>query len=88
MESPAHENLVITLHLISLNLVVGNTNPSYMTLIGTIRETEVVVVIDLRASHDFISTIMVKTLNINVISIGDFSVLLGIGVLIEGTQVC
>lgn len=73
---------------ISLNSVVGLSNPKTMKLKGLIGEKEVVVMIDPGATHNFIALGVVKELNIEVTESGSFGVSLGNGDAVRGSGVC
>lgn len=62
IEVPKTETEEANPPLVSLNPVVGFTNPHAMKMVGSIGAKEVVVMIDLRAMHNFISTCTVTSL--------------------------
>lgn len=62
---------------ISLNSVVGFTNPCTMKLLATINGKEVVVMVDLGANHNFLSTTTATTLNIPITPTDEFGISLG-----------
>lgn len=65
---------------ISLNSVVGLTNPKTIKMEGEIQGTPVVVMIDPGATHNFISDETVKKLGIRVTPTKEFGVSLGTGI--------
>lgn len=73
---------------VSLNSVVGISNPKTMKLKGIIGELEVVVMIDPGATHNFISKEMVNAAGIVLSNDGAFGVSLGNGESIRGEGVC
>lgn len=73
---------------VSLNSVIGLTNPKTMKLRGFIGNGEVVVMIDPGATHNFVSLEKVKELGIPVTDSGQFVVSLGNGEAIRGSGVC
>ena len=62
---------------LSLNLVVGIATPKTMKLRGRVMDQEVVVLIDCRASHNFISADLVTRLGIPFVDSHNFGVLMG-----------
>lgn len=73
---------------VTLNSVVGLSNPKTMKLLGVIEGKEVVVMIDPGATHNFISIKTIEELNIPVRESGNFGVSLGNGESVRGTGVC
>lgn len=73
---------------VSLNSVVGLSNPKTMKLIGKIADKEVVVMIDPGATHNFVSLKAVEELAIPVAASGGFGVSLGNGDAVEGSGMC
>ncbi|XP_074346704.1 uncharacterized protein LOC141685510 [Apium graveolens] len=73
---------------VSLNSVIGLTNPKTMKLKGSIGEYEVVVLIDPGATHNFVSLELVKELGIPVEPTGSFGVCLGNGDSVQGDGMC
>lgn len=73
---------------VSLNSVVGISNPKKMKLKGLLMGSEVVVLIDPGATHNFVSLEKVTELDIPVIDAGGFGVSLGNGESIKGKWVC
>lgn len=73
---------------VSLNSMIGLSNPKTMKLKGAIGDYEVVVMIDLGATHNFISMEMISELGIPVEPTGGFGVCLGNGESVRGTGMC
>lgn len=75
---------------VSLNSVIGLSNPKTMKLRGLVGNLEVVVMIDPGATHNFLSLNVIKAGGINVIPAGSFGVSLGNGeaIRIRGEGVC
>lgn len=73
---------------VSLNSVIGLSNPKTMKLRGLIREKDVVVLIDPGATHNFISLAVVSELGMEVTNSGTFGVSLGNGEAVKGMGVC
>lgn len=80
-EPPTSENPYLSHKLISL--VVGITNPCTMKLVRHLGGTEVVVMIDPGATHNFISTSTINTLKILLTSTIKFGVSFGTGVAVQ-----
>lgn len=79
---------ITTLSGICLNSVMGLTNPKSLKLKGTIAESEVVVLIDPGATHNFLSLQTINQLHIPVIPTAEFGVSLGTGKAVSGTGKC
>lgn len=73
---------------VSLNSVVGLSNPKTVKLRGLLGNSEVVVLIDPGATHNFVSLGRVAELQIPVTDSGGFGVSLGNGETVKGTGVC
>ncbi|XP_074337653.1 uncharacterized protein LOC141674849 [Apium graveolens] len=73
---------------ISLNSVVGITNPKTLKLRGEVLGKDVVVMVDPGATHNFISTNTVKKLGLSVVKTGKFGVSLGNGEMAGGEGEC
>ena len=73
---------------ISLNSVIGISNPKTLKLIGEIMGRKVVVMIDPGATHNFISTPTVQQLGLNAVKTEGFGVSLGNGDTVVGEGVC
>ena len=73
---------------ISLNSVVGITNPKTMTLMGKIGNKELVVMIVFGATNNFISNLVVQCLKIPCEKCEKFGVILGNGTEIRGQGIC
>lgn len=80
-----HEEVITE---VSLNSVVGLSNPKTMKLRGSIGDFEVVVLIDPGAMHNFISMEVIKELEILVEKTGSFGVCLGNGESVCGNGLC
>lgn len=88
--SPTEEALTeVTIHLeVSLNSVIGLSNPRIMKLKGVLRGREVVVMIDTGATQNFILLALVEELGMQLDGNGNFGVFLGNGDTIHGKGVC
>lgn len=73
---------------VSLNSVVGLSNPKTMKLLGLIGDMKVVVMVDPGATHNFLSLKVIDQLHIPVTTSGIFAVSLGNGEAIRGQGVC
>lgn len=69
---------------VSLNSVVGLSNPKTMKVRGLIGNMEVVVLVDPGATHNFLSTRVVQKGGLTVTAAGSFGVALGNGETIGG----
>lgn len=89
-EAPTEEAaLEVPLHTeVSLNSVIGLSSPKTMKLKGVLGTSEVVVMIDPGATHNFVSMEKVWELNLMVTESGRFGVVLGNGEAIRGSGVC
>ena len=81
MEIGTVENLNIEL---SINYVVGLTNPVTMKVKGKIKGTEVVVLIDCGATHNFIAENLVTSLSLPLKETSNNGVILGSGAAVKG----
>ncbi|KAL4027645.1 hypothetical protein IC575_010820 [Cucumis melo] len=79
------ENLNIEL---SINSVVGLTNPGTMKVKGKLGKEEVVVLIDCGATHNFIAEKLVEKLKLPMKETPNYGVILGSGTSIKGKGVC
>ncbi|KAA0041482.1 Beta-galactosidase [Cucumis melo var. makuwa] len=79
------ENLNIEL---SLNSVVGLTNPGIMKVKGRVGEEEVVILIDCGATHNFIAEKLVTKLGLTLQETPNYGVILGSGTAVKGKGVC
>lgn len=73
---------------VSLNSVVGLTNPKTMRLRGLLGSQEVIVLIDPGATHNFLSLGLIKAAGLEVLPTGCFGVSLGNGDAIKGEGLC
>lgn len=73
---------------VSLNSVIGLTNPKTMKLLGKIAGCEVVVMNDPGATHNFLSLATVEKLAIPVSESEGFGVSLGDGQAVRGSGIC
>ena len=80
-EDPQHLSL-------SLSSMVGLSAPHSLKIRGRIKDREVIVLIDSRASHNFISTTLVEELGLEMSQTKEFGVILGTGVEIRTFGVC
>ncbi|KAL0551119.1 hypothetical protein IC582_010201 [Cucumis melo] len=79
------ENLNIEL---SINSVVGLTNPGTMKVKGKLGEEEVVILIDCGATHNFIAEKLVDKLQLPMRETPNYGVILGSDTAIKGKGVC
>lgn len=79
---------VINLAEVSLNSVVGLTNPRTMKLKGELRGKGVVVMIDPGATHNFISKEVVSKLGIPISGGRSYEISLGNGAVVKGQGTC
>lgn len=77
-------NFELTHPEISLNSVMGITSPKTLKLLGQIEDQAVVVMIDLGATHNFISKDVVNRIGIPVTPSKSFGVSLGTGDSVQG----
>lgn len=73
---------------VSLNLVVGISNPKTMKLKGLIGSKEVIIMIDPGATHNFISLGVDAEAGLKIDSSVGFGVCLGNGVAVRGDGIC
>lgn len=73
---------------VSLNSVVGLSNPRTMKLRGKINDKDVVVLVDLGVTHNFVSLNIVGSLGLIIDDMGSFGNFLGNGDSIKGQGVC
>ena len=73
---------------LSINSVVGLSNPSTMNVKGSIKEKEVIILIDCGATHNFISTRVVEELQLATKNTSHYGVILGSGTAVKGKGVC
>ena len=79
------ENLNIEL---SINSVVGLTNPGTMKVKGKIGEEEVMILIDCGVTHNFIVEKLVTKLGLTPQETPNYRVILGSGTTVKGKEVC
>lgn len=73
---------------VCLNSVMGLTKPKTMKMLGLLQNQEVVVMIDPRATHNFISINTVEKLRLPVTATGGFGVALGNDITVQGNGEC
>ena len=73
---------------LSINSVVGLSNPGTMKVKGRIQERDVVVLIDCGATHNFVSEILVKELQLETKETANYGVILGSGTAVKGKGIC
>ena len=73
---------------LSINSVVGLSNPGTMKVKGKLLGREIIVLIDCGATHNFISESLVEELQISTKSTTNYGVILGSGTAIKGKGVC
>ena len=79
------ENMNIEL---SINSVVGLSNPGTMKVKGKIKETKVVILIDSGATDNFIAENLVTTLSLPMTETSNYEVILGSRVAVKGKGIC
>lgn len=79
------ENLNIEL---SINSVVGLTNPKTMKVKGRIREEDVVILVGCGATHNFIAEKLVKWMGLPLNETPNYGLILGSGTTTKGKGVC
>ena len=72
---------------ISLHSFLGQSSPTTTKIRGSIGKTGVVVLIDSGATHNFISPEVVQRANLQSVSQGNFTVLVGTGLQVQGSSV-
>ena len=77
-----------TVVVLSINSVVGLSNPVTMKVKGKLQGKEIIILIDCGATHNFISESLLEELKINTKSITNYGVILGSGTAIKGKGVC
>ncbi|TYJ97524.1 transposon Tf2-1 polyprotein isoform X1 [Cucumis melo var. makuwa] len=82
------EGGVNTVVELSINSVVGLTNPRTMKVRGKLQGEEIVVLIDCGATHNFISEKLVKEKKLHTKETTHYGVILGFGTTIKGKGVC
>ncbi|KAL0539536.1 hypothetical protein IC582_023751 [Cucumis melo] len=82
------EGGVNTVVELSINSVVGLTNPRTMKVRGKLQGEEIVVLIDCGATHNFISEKLVKEKKLHTKETTHYGVILGSGTMIKGKGVC
>ena len=87
-EEPEGEETQVNAAEVSLCSVVGLTNPKTMKMLGKIKGSEVRVMIDPGATHNFISLTTIARLEIPVGQEGAFRVSLGNGAVVTGKGSC
>ncbi|XP_056699529.1 uncharacterized protein [Spinacia oleracea] len=73
---------------LSINSIVGITNPKTLKLVGYIGDGEVIVMVDSGATHNFISLRAVEKLKVPITKSAGFGVSLGNGEAVKGTGIC
>ena len=73
---------------LSLNSVVGLTTPGTMKIKGTIRSKEVIILVDNRATHNFLSLELVQQLALPLTITTSYGVMMGIGISVKGKGIC
>lgn len=73
---------------VSLNSMAGWTSPKTMKLRGTLGEQQVIILIDLGATHNFISTELVNRQHLPLTETKAYGVTMGTGKTVQGSRVC
>lgn len=73
---------------LSINFVVGLSNPGTMKVKGKIKGEEVTILIDCGATHNFIFKKVVSTLQLPTKETSNYGVILGWRIVIKGKGVC
>lgn len=73
---------------LSINSVVGLSNPNTMKVQGKLQDKEVVVLVDCGVTHNFISEKLVKELQLTMRDTSNYRVILDSGTAIKGKGVC
>lgn len=73
---------------LSINSVVGLSNPRTMKVNGWLQGKEVIILVDRGATHNLISEKLVKELQLNTKDTSNYAVILGSGTTIKGKGVC
>ena len=73
---------------LSINSVVGLTNPGTMKVRGKIKDREVIILIDYGVIHNFISNKVVQELSLPTKTTSHYRVILGSGAAVKGKGVC
>lgn len=87
-EGGGEDGAQVNMAEVSLCSVVGLTTPKTMKMQGEIKGTQVVVMVDPGATHNFISTTAVEKLGIPVTGEEEFGVALGNGARVRGKGCC
>ncbi|XP_031745972.1 uncharacterized protein LOC116406393 [Cucumis sativus] len=73
---------------LSINSVVGLTNPGTMKVRGKIKDREVIILIDCGATHNFISDKVVQELSLPTKTTSHYGVILGSCAAVKGKGIC
>ncbi|KAD4585722.1 hypothetical protein E3N88_23323 [Mikania micrantha] len=73
---------------ISLNAILGNSQPTTMKVLGLLNSTEILILVDGGSTHNFISDVLVGELNLTTQSVQPFGVQIGNGDVIRCSRVC
>lgn len=73
---------------LSLNSIVGLSNPGTIKLRGTIEGTKVVILIDCGATHNFIAQKVVEEQNLPMLGTANYVVIMGTGTAVKSKGVC
>lgn len=73
---------------LSMNSVVGITSPKTIKLKGTVRDLEVIVLIDSGATHNFVSPKIIEKLGLITDGTRGYGVIMGTGLAVKGMGVC
>lgn len=73
---------------ISINIVVGFSTLGTMKIKGQVGDLDRVILVDCRATHNFISQKIVEKLNLPLLDTGHYGVIMGSGLAIKGKGMC
>lgn len=87
-ELPEAEELIEEVSELAIRFVVGFSDPDTMKIRGLISEREIVILIDCRATHNFISKKLANELQLLRSETSNYGVIMGNGTTLRGRGVC